>query len=496
MSIISNIDNKHVTGVKINDEIVANKEVIGTFIKNTGEIEITNINHMYDNLKGQYIDIQGFGTWYVDDLKSDEEFVTSKLSLYDVTTKFDEDYDDSFSFPATMGEWAIWIGNKVGIPLKGTFLNYDLVLNERPYLGNEPKYRDAVKRISKYASSYAQKNYDNTYSIRWFDNETTDIEDWESFVHSNQMSAINVVVLSTGDTEDNVKFPEQNPSNPHELRIEDDWINIDRYSINQAIYNQVNGFFYTPISKLNVPYGLLNLTAGQKIRTQDIEHIDIETYISKVRLEWQGGAFDDANAWTTSIKMEELKETSTKLKYANSFENRVLNVERKADKNAGEISDTIQKLDNQTEKITNMQMTVDGVNISVSDIKKDVSNMQDNLSNVSDNVDNLNNNLNNTNETINQMNYNFSTEALKINSGKDPVNTSINNKGVQVYNYTTLKSVINDKGAGFDDLIVTNTAQLAYLKFMKSVDENGNLCTDIHHLVSNVQKITDLVGED
>lgn len=118
------------------------------------------------------------------------------------------------------------------------------------------------------------------------------------------------------------------------------------------------------------------------------------------------------------------------------------------------------------------------------------------VSDVRDNVDDLNNNLDSTNEKIQQMNYNFSTEALKINSGEDPVNTSINNKGVQVYNYTTLKSVMNDKGAGFDDLIVTNTAQLAYLKFMKSTDENANLCTDIHHLVSNVQKITDLVGDE
>ena len=141
-------------------------------------------------------------------------------------------------------------------------------------------------------------------------------------------------------------------------------------------------------------------------------------------------------------------------------------------------------------------MTAKGINadaITTGTIKADrIEGYNQLLIHVSD----LNSELSNTNETIQQMNYNFSTEALKINSGEDPVNTSINNKGVQVYNYTTLKSVINDKGAGFDDLIVTNTAQLAYLKFMKATDENGNLCTDIHHLVSNVKKITDLVGDD
>ena len=481
-NIISNIDNKHVTAVKIDDGIVSNKEVVGTFIKNTGEIEIININHVYDNLKGQYINIQGFGTWYVDDLRSDEEFISSKLTLYDITHKFDEDYEDTFPFPDTLKNWAIWIGNKVGVPLKGDFLNSNLILTERPYLGNKPKYRDAVKLISKYACSYAQKNYDNTYSIKWFDEESIDIEDWESFVHGNQTEPLNVVVLSTGNTEDNVKFPEIDPQEPHELRIEDDWINIDRYSINETIYNQVNGFFYTPISKLNVPYGLLSLRAGQKIKTQDIEHKDIETYISKISLEWQGGEFDDPNAWTTSIQMEELKETSTKLKYANSFENRVLNVERKADKNAGEISDTIKKVDDQGEQLTQLKMSVDGVSINVSNIQQNLNEQKQEISN--------------TNQTVKQMKYDFSTEALKINSEQDPNNTSINNKGVQVYNYTTLKSVLNEKGAGFDDLIVTNTAQIGYLKFVKSIDENGEKVTDIHHLVSNVQTVEDLVGDN
>ncbi|MCI8575635.1 MAG: hypothetical protein HFI09_04110 [Bacilli bacterium] len=339
--IVSNISDNHITGLKFVDRIGSSGNIIGSFEKNTGELKILNLNHIYDGLKGKYIDIKDFGEWYVEDLITDEEFTESTLSLFDITHKFDSDYEDVFLFPAKMGDWAVWIGNKVGVPLKGTFLNYDLELKERPYLGDKPKYRDAVKIIAKYASGYAQKNYDNTYSIKWFSDKLYEIEDWEKFLHGNTTSAINVVVLSTGDTEDNVKWPEKNPEEPHELRIEDDWINIDRYSINENIYNQVNGFSYTLISKLDVPYGILDLRAGEKIKTQDIEHQDIETNISKHTLEWQGGTFEDPNAWISSIEMEELKETSTKLDYANSFENRFLKVERKADKNAGMIEDLV-----------------------------------------------------------------------------------------------------------------------------------------------------------
>lgn len=439
-NIISNIDNKHVTTVKIDDGIVSNKEVVGTFIKNTGEIEIININHVYDDLKGQYINIQSFGTWYIDDLKSDEEFITSKLTLYDITHKFDEDYEDSFSFPDTMKNWATWIGNKVGVPLKGDFLNGDLILTERPYLGNKPKYRDAVKLISKYACSYAQKNYDNTYSIKWFDEERTDIQDWESFVHGNQTEPLNVIVLSTGNTEDNVKFPETDPQKPHELRIEDDWINIDRYSINEAIYNQVNGFFYTPISKLNIPYGLLNFRAGQKIKTQDIEHQDIETYISKVSLEWQGGDFDDPNAWTTSVQMEELKETSTKLSYANSFENRVLSVERKADKNAGEITDTIKKVDEQREQLVQMGMTVEGITMSVETIETNAITNQQQLNE-------LQQSINMIQKTVLEQTSESFTMWFEQTGLQNTLNAIQNELNSNTENINTLTEYIRFKGA-------------------------------------------------
>ena len=41
--IISNIDNNHVINFKVNDGIVSNGEVIGSFIENTAELEILNL---------------------------------------------------------------------------------------------------------------------------------------------------------------------------------------------------------------------------------------------------------------------------------------------------------------------------------------------------------------------------------------------------------------------------------------------------------------------
>lgn len=97
---------------------------------------------------------------------------------------------------------------------------------------------------------------------------------------------------------------------------------------------------------------------------------------------------------------------------------------------------------------------------------------------------------------LEQMNYLFTTKELKINNQTDPISSSYDNKGIRVYNYEILKSVLNDKGAGFETLIATGTAQLGNLKFVKSIDENGESVTDIHHLVSNIQTVEDLVGDN
>lgn len=357
MSIISNIIDSDLRGFKVNDEIVVDKNVIGEFIKNSAKLTILNKNHQYDSLEKTYLNITNFGKWYVDNLNNDEESVETDLTLFDLSIKFDEDYEDTFSFPATLGEWANWIGNKVGVPLKGTFLNSDKQLTEKPYLGTNPKYRTAVKIIAKYASGWAEINEDETYSIRWFDNTTINIEDWENFKHGSTTDPVNIIILSTGVTEDNIRYPEQKPTNAHELRIEDDWLVIDRYSISKSIFEQVNGFLYTTITELTLPYGLLRFKVGQKIKTKDIELNEIESYISSHILTWDGGDWNDPNSWTSTLKMDELKETTTKYQYSNSIESRVGKTEINCDKNNKIINMLVEDVDEIEKDITTSKQT-------------------------------------------------------------------------------------------------------------------------------------------
>ena len=359
--IVQNIDDKHLQSFKYEEKILEDKKAVGAFVKGSAELSIINISHQYNNLYNQWIDILNFGKWRVYSFEEDETNVSATLKLYDIVDNFDKEYIDVFEFPATLGEWATWIGEYVGVPLSGDFPNSDVVLTARPYIGNKnPSFRDAVRVIAKYAGGYARKNYDNTYSIVWFDDttETTEIDDYISFKHGDESEEVNIVILSSGDTNDNIKYPEIEPENPYELKIIDDFNYVDRYSLSENIFNQVNGFKYTLITKLDIPYGLLNFRAGQKKRALDIDYNEIETFVSNHSLEWNGGEWTEPNSWTSVLKMEEVEETSTEYKYTNSVPNQILEVKRQADKNSGLIEDTIERVGENTSVISQVVQEV------------------------------------------------------------------------------------------------------------------------------------------
>lgn len=97
-------------------------------------------------------------------------------------------------------------------------------------------------------------------------------------------------------------------------------------------------------------------------------------------------------------------------------------------------------------------------------------------------------------ESVERMSYTFGTKDLNIANSNDPVNASINNQGLKVFNYKTLQAIFNHRGTGVQKLIVVGDTQLANLSIVKAVDENGNDCTDINFLVSNIQSLSDLEG--
>ena len=90
------------------------------------------------------------------------------------------------------------------------------------------------------------------------------------------------------------------------------------------------------------------------------------------------------------------------------------------------------------------------------------------------------------------MSYSFGTKDLAIANSNDPVNARINNQGLKVYTYEKLETIVNHNGLGANKLIVVGDTQTGNMRIIKATDENGEACTDFHHLVSNIQTLEDL----
>lgn len=93
---------------------------------------------------------------------------------------------------------------------------------------------------------------------------------------------------------------------------------------------------------------------------------------------------------------------------------------------------------------------------------------------------------------LDDMTFNFSTSGLSIGTSLDANNSLLDNTGIKIYNYNKLNAIFNNKGSGIDKLIVTGTAQIGYLRFVKGT-KNNKPVTKIFHLKSLIEDLEDLM---
>jgi phage-related protein len=125
--------------------------------------------------------------------------------------------------------------------------------------------------------------------------------------------------------------------------------------------------------------------------------------------------------------------------------------------------------------VTTVQESVDAFKIDIETTVKSINDLQEE-----------------TIEAFERMSYTFGTNDLSIANSNDPVNARINNQGLKVYSYNTLKQITNHRGVGAEKLIVVGDSQLGNISITKATDENGEACTDINYLVSNIKTLADL----
>lgn len=347
---IDGVLNRDVLSFEIEKSCIDDKKVIGSFQKNSATIELLNPDNKYSNLKGTYINTYK-GTFYVDNIEPIQEKIKIKLSCYDLAQKFEKLYDSSkFIFPLTLKAWRNAICTEVGVEYDNTdFPNSDYELSNEPYIKKDATYKDVIKLIAQASSCWTIIDYDDKLYFNWFNNTLIEVQDWFDLTTEDEPTdPVNIVVLGRGVVEDNVIYPEIEPANPKEIRIDsNDILDLNRKKMIVPIYNQVKDFKYTVFSMKTI--GFLNAKIGNKIKYPDLYNNKKESYIMCHKLTFLGGDYSDKRNYTSQFEAVELDETSTNYKYAESIEERIDKTEIITNKLNGEIRSITTKVT----KVTN-----------------------------------------------------------------------------------------------------------------------------------------------
>ena len=485
---IQNYKDDDIQSFEYETSINSDGNILGTCELGIATIQMINDSNTYSALKGQWIKTI-FGSFYIYDVEPVQEKVNIKLSCYDIKYKLDTLYDSSkYIFPMTLKEWRNAIFTNCGVIYDNSdFPNSDLILNEEPYIGDSPSNRQVISQIAQAGASFVVTDKDDKFYFNWFDNTNHNITDWlELTTEKESTSPINVVVLGRGDVEENVYYPETLPESKVELRIDNNYI-LDpqddsetdrRYTTIEPIYNQVNGFSFIKFNiRTQEVNNKLSIELGNKISYIDIWGNNLSSYVMSKKITYLGSDPTNDDNYEITLSADEISETSTDYSYGNSIENKILKVERRADKQEGKIIDLVSKTDNTLEQLLQVTQTVNDFDISIKNVQK-------NLETQTGTIESLEG-------KITDMSFNFSTKGLAIGTSTDSNNSLFDNKGIKVYNYEKLNAIFNNKGSGIDKLIVTGTAQIGYLKFVKST-KNGEKVTKIFHLKELIEDLEDL----
>lgn len=377
------IENRAIQSLEYETTMISDGKIIGTCELGKATIELLNDSNEYSIFKDSWIKTI-HGSFYIYNVEPVQEKVSIKLECYDIKYKLDSLYDGSLhTFPCTLKEWRNSIFDACDVEYDNSdFPNSDLELSKEPYLDDGVSNRTVIMLIAEAGASAVVTDSNDVFYFKWFEDTVHNVRDWiELTTEKESSNPINCVVLGRGDTEDNVYYPE-NVENQKEFRIDNNYI-LDpqdtsdtddlRYTTIKPIYNQVNGFSYMVFSMRSQSIdNKLSIELGHKIKYTDIWENEIEAYVMTKKINYLGGDLEKDDNYEITLSGEEISESSTELSYSSNIKSDVLRVERKADKNAGEISDTIEKVSNNESQIANLSMKTDEISSSITNIQDDV----------------------------------------------------------------------------------------------------------------------------
>ena len=486
------------SGCYVDDNIIGSvyvKCLKADFIADTNNLTDKSIQAQigvkYADLSTEYINM---GKYKVERPNNEITANMSQITAYsDLRTRLDDKYvcnidyktvdEDGNLVVRTVSDLYSDVCYNLGLTPKSLeFINSTIPISENPFTNGE-KNRTVLQTVAKVACAFTDIDVDNNkIDLCWLSqNEEPDYifykSDYSS-VEGGQVvcGPINCLIIKNSQIDDEnvtIKDDESIETNgEHSIIISEDYVlhnaELRQQAIN-SIWNRVKGLKYVDC-KLITYYGKPFLKLGSYIRVYTSETEYFDTYVLKHKFTYDG-------SFESVIESPALTEQEVKTKQDTSLGEILRNVQIDINKQNGTITSIAKKTDEISENVTQVTQTVNGYDISIKEVQRS--------------LETVNGTIQTMEGIIKDMKFNFSTNGLSICTSQDPINALFNNTGVKVYNYQKLTAIFNNKGSGMDKLIVTGTAQIGYLKFVKSA-KNNKPVTKIFHLKELIEDLEDL----
>lgn len=367
--------------------------ILGSCELGKATLQMINESNEYSSFKGKWISTPK-GSFYIYNVEPVQEKVNIKLECYDIKYKLDTLYVSSnHSFPCTLKEWRNLIFDECEVIYDNSnFPNSDLVLQTEPYVESGASNRQVVSMIAQAGASFVITDENDKFYFNWFTNTIHEITDWTELTTEKETSkAINCVVLGR-EGGDDYTYPTEQPNTPVVLRINNNYI-LDpqdtesttdlRSTTIVPIYERVNNFSFIKYSiKSEFVNNKLLIKLGDKVKYVDIWGNSLVSLVMSIKLSWLGNDWENSENYSVYLSADEISETSEDFNYSKNTKEKLLEVERKTDKNAGKIEDTIKSVNGLEEKNANFTIEMDKISTSVSETTSKLTETDNKISDV------------------------------------------------------------------------------------------------------------------
>ena len=322
---------------------------------------------LYVNNQFEYLDL---GDFYIkDEPEADKGAEEIEITAYDNLVHFMKTFKQSemnLTYPCTMGVFVQRMCEVCGVNLLSTnFFNNNLTIAEDYFTAQEITYRDVLEKVAQATLSTIIIKNNKLYLVQISNTpiETLDRSYLSKLVITDKFGPVNALVLGRGDVEDNVERNDPNSiltNGRCELRFdENEFIEYQREDVIDAMFEKIKGLTYYAFEASDI--GVMWLEPADCLNLKDNETDIYTTYLLEANVTINTGIKSDTEA---NIP----EETETEYKTSSKEEKKLLEVERLAKKNDGEILDLVHQTGEFEEQLTQVEQDVEGIKQSVQDV--------------------------------------------------------------------------------------------------------------------------------